>query len=712
MGNFLSRLFGESTPKTATQNSTFDPHVQAALLAIDRKDWDTALAAYEEGLQNARNTNDPRAQQFFLSGLGTVYYKIENYDEAERVLLQALTVAQTLNDPVLTARSYINLGENFSAQEAWDQAQNYHEQAVETARQSKDSTTISLALENLARVYLGKDNPSYAIHLLREAVTVAQEARDARTGASTLGWLGKANIASGNRAEGRNYLEQAQRLGMQTGRERLALKWVMELANLDLQEERYRDAVERYHAVENLARTVQKPDPDFYRELAQNLSDAHRHLGDFTQSQLQAERALAHAQEMGHEKNIALATQALGLALQGRGEYREAIEKLHAVLDFYQREILSGEAEHARILMSLGKCYQRLNDFDQAQGVYQQALDMARAVQNRLREAEALHLLGTVENARGNRTEAIQQWQQAIRLFEDEAQYGSVARVQCDLGNARRLTGALKSATTDFENALERLSSFDDQVTRGLVLSNAANLYTQLGDMENAEAFYNESIQIAQKLRDVHSEAIRRGNLAWFYILTGQTNKAMAMFDISIALARQTGDKLLIGIQTNNKAYAISRKPDHEAALQMYYEARDIADELKSQRWMAIIESNIAVSYMAQDQDDNALQLLLQSLETSAGLQDQENVIRTQTRLGAFYLKRGEHDQVREYAEAAYDEARKMGYRKGQADAGYVLGKLYEMNGDEETAKAYLGESHRIYKMVRDPQAETLAAYA
>jgi len=53
-----------------------------------------------------------------------------------------------------------------------------------------------------------------------------------------------------------------------------------------------------------------------------------------------------------------------------------------------------------------------------------------------------------------------------------------------------------------------------------------------------------------------------------------------------------------------------------------------------------------------------------------------------------------------------------MGYRKGQADAGRVLGNYYMNRDDEVNARKYFAEAHKLYAMIRDPLAEKLRAYA
>jgi tetratricopeptide (TPR) repeat protein len=186
MQKLLETLFGNSQADEPQQPSTplvqpeYNQYALLAQAAISRQDWNAARAAYTEGLLTARQQENLQAQQFFLSGLGTVNYKELSFADAESNFLDALAIAQQLDMPVLIARSQINLGELFATQKLWNRAQTYHEQALDIARNSYDSTTIALALENLARAYMEQSNPAYAIHLLKEAVAIAQAAQNPR----------------------------------------------------------------------------------------------------------------------------------------------------------------------------------------------------------------------------------------------------------------------------------------------------------------------------------------------------------------------------------------------------------------------------------------------------------------------------------------------------------------------------------------------------
>ncbi|NJL94808.1 MAG: tetratricopeptide repeat protein, partial [Anaerolineae bacterium] len=401
---------------------------------------------------------------------------------------------------------------------------------------------------------------------------------------------------------------------------------------------------------------------------------------------------------------------ALGLAQQGAGDHANALTHLQAALGYFSDGTLSDQTERGALVLALGKSQVRLNDRAGARHTFTQALDWLRARQDRLHEAEALHLLGTVENVDGNRAEAVALWMQAIRLFESEGRAALAARVLCDLGNARRMQGDLNAAMADFENALVMLGSMDDQVTRGLVLSNAANLYTQVGDLETAEAFYTDAINIARDLRDVHSEGIRQGNLAWYYVQTGRPSKALDLFEQALSITRKLDDPLLVAIQTNNQAYARAQQGEPEAALQGYAEAQTALERLEAVRWMGVLRANRGETLTALGRLEAAESELLAALEISQAQHDRENLIRARYRLAALYLRQGRLEAVEGLALEAYEDARRIGYKRAQAAAAQVAAELYLARDDRQNALRYLSDAVRNFQIMRDPASRELAA--
>ena len=252
------------------------------------------------------------------------------------------------------------------------------------------------------------------------------------------------------------------------------------------------------------------------------------------------------------------------------------------------------------------------------------------------------------------------------------------------------------------------LGGMKDPVTRGLVLSNVANVYTDLGEIETAASFYQESIQLARQSNDRRAETLRVGNYGWFHVATGQTAQAIQLLEEALAISRPMGDNLLVAVQLNNLAQAYVILKDYPTAQGLFDQALALIAVGDYERWRALIRANIGRILAAQGNPDAAMALYEQALASSRKLVDQENVARTMTRIADIQLGRGQWDEAEAGARESEIVARKWGYRKGQADALVVRGNALRAKGDTTAADQALHEAIRLYGILHDPLATEL----
>jgi tetratricopeptide (TPR) repeat protein len=79
--------------------------------------------------------------------------------------------------------------------------------------------------------------------------------------------------------------------------------------------------------------------------------------------------------------------------------------------------------------------------------------------------------------------------------------------------------------------------------------------------------------------------------------------------------------------------------------------------------------------------------------------------VRTQARLAALYAKRGRADEAADLASKSETRSRKMGYKKGLADALAVLGDLAQERGEIQAARKLYEEARRLYMVLHNPAA-------
>lgn len=711
MANVFSRLFGstDDTPPPDPIQDTIDQTLIQAQHLEKTGQWAMALETYRNGMQFARLQGKSRAEQFFLSGMGKSYTQMKNYAEAEQVFNEALNVARHLEDNSLIARCLNNIGELEVLRGNWTGAQQHHENALVHAKLSNDPSTIILVLENLARDYRSQNNASYAVHLLNQALQQAQLAPNSFSlMAGIYGKLGETVLLTDEKSSAENYLRQALQLSQQSGRVDLGVRWYLALGNLTREEGRFQEAMTYYNQAENTARQLGYQSPEIFMDIGLNLARIFHQTGNYDEGYAQSERALMHATEIANDEAQATAEAYLGLNAQGRGDYVIAAERITQALNLFETGILSDSSLQMQLWLALGRTQHKLGDTATALQTFEKVVEYTKS--DAKRHAEAWQLVGMMQSQQTDRAQAIQTWKKAFQYFEEAGDKVGAARVLCDIANARRFDGDLKTALNDLENASRMLSSIDDRVTRGLVLSNAANLYTEIGDVETARSFFKDSIQIARELNDTYAQSVRLGNYGWFEALIGNYESAIRTLEEAIEITRRLDDKLLLAIQLSNIGYAYYRNTELTTAQNLLKQAQSLAEISESERWLGWSKANLAMVMLDKDDYATAETLLTEALAHSQADQMREQVVIVQLRQAMLYVRTGRIDQAEDIAQALATETRKMNFKRGQATALRILGDVSTQREKSEAAQEYYAQAHKLYEQLSDSRTHEVKA--
>ncbi|HVO41980.1 MAG TPA: tetratricopeptide repeat protein [Aggregatilineales bacterium] len=707
--NLIAKITG-TMPKEAPQEAELRALLASGDEARRNHQPDVALETYQRGLEMARNANYLQGQDVFLSQIGALQVERGDLEAAKAAFDEVLEVVNRMNEPLRRARAVLNLGVFSLTGGDLAAARRYLEQAVELARPTGDAATIGLALGNLADVHLRQDNATYAIHVLKEAVVLTQAAQNTQQAAYIIGLMGQAHIAVNELERGRRFLVQAVRLAQQYDQPDQELRWTSMLADQLVKAGQFEEARQFYSRLNELIPHVSKLPPGFGMKNLVSEGLVYQKLNQSEKALELTSKALALARQEDNAEVQALALANLGAIYQQLHQPEQAVASLEEAIDLYGGRA-PNEVEHTNAMIALGKVYEDGGKADQAIEIFQRAVDEA-SEDNRVGRAMALRRVGSMLQQQGNVAGALEKWTEALAIFEAASETAQAARLLCDIGAARRALNGINAALPDYERATMLLSNVRDVGTRGVVLSNVANLYTDLGEVETAQSFYQESIALARQSGQTRAESLRLGNFGWFYTMTGQYSEAIRLLEQAIGFSRGLNDQLLLAVQTSNLGLAYHELKDYKTAEGLFDQSISMAEfseQITDPRWKAMFLSNKARTLVAQGRLDEAQPMLSEALDVSRHVGDQETVSRTLTRLGDLYLKRGSASEADNVAREAENMARKWGYRKGQADALMVRANAARMLGDSATAERFTREALKLYSILHDPLAKELS---
>ena len=206
------------------------------------------------------------------------------------------------------------------------------------------------------------------------------------------------------------------------------------------------------------------------------------------------------------------------------------------VIDSLQRLLLEtrktdpGSRHELTILLNL--CYHSKEPIVSSRYGHE-ALELARSMGDKRREAYALTYLGSNENSLGNSIKSIDYYIQAINLNHElnmtqlEAMnLGNVARVFARMGDQVNMSSYN-------QKAINLLASLNDTLSIAIIQMNMGEFYRKYNIPDSAIYYYNASLNNLEAIKNeinkgriTENRATNIGNLGMIYLSNGNTEQA------------------------------------------------------------------------------------------------------------------------------------------------------------------------------------------
>ena len=136
------------------------------------------------------------------------------------------------------------------------------------------------------------------------------------------------------------------------------------------------------------------------------------------------------------------------------------------------------------------------------------ALSIARESKDVWEEARQLENIGSIYQTEGNIKEALQYFEQAIKLCEKINDRRGFASLLNKIGNSHSLIGKVDAAMVYLEASLEIFQKeINDPRMMASLLNNLGAILKSKGQVEKAKNYYDQALNNYQKLDDKRGQA-------------------------------------------------------------------------------------------------------------------------------------------------------------------------------------------------------------
>jgi len=353
-----------------------DPNNVAALLASGRVDIrsgdaQAALDPLNKALPLTITFDNEQQHSDVLQALGVAYRYLNKPDEALRNLNQALEIRRKIGDQRGVAMS---LGQIAPVQDAMGNpkaALASYQEAVEVSRKIGDQSGLGTNLMNLGSFYLDHGKYDDALKSTNEALQIARDSNDPVSQATLLENVGNAHFQKGE----------------------------------------YQDALTSFQQCSDIRIRLKVPDPDCLH----NLAFTNEKLGQYDTALSQYLKAVDTAHTNGDKANEALVSNDMGALFAAQGRYGQALKAQQDAVNIY-RQLNDRSYLMVSALAAYGDTLSAVGREDEGKKNIDEALKLAREVNNDASTAEVLNDLGDSYFYLGNYSDARQQYEQALQL--------------------------------------------------------------------------------------------------------------------------------------------------------------------------------------------------------------------------------------------------------------------------------------------------------
>ncbi|MDY6805410.1 MAG: CHAT domain-containing tetratricopeptide repeat protein [Cyanobacteriota bacterium] len=393
-----------------------------------------------------------------------------------------------------------------------------------------------------------------------------------------------------------------------------------------------------------------------------------------------------------------------GVQQTQQGQNLEAIETFEQALAIAKK--IQDREKEASINVGIAFNYNSIGKRQEALNFYNEGLIIFRELGDRSLEAQILNSIGQVYSNIGKPQEALKYYQEALPISRELGDRSGEAVTLNNIGGVYDDIGQPQEALKYYDRALPILRELGDRSLEATTLNNIGLVYSNIGQPQEALKNYQDALAIKRELGDRSGEATTLSNIGAVYGDIGQPQEALKYLQEALAMRRELGDRPGEAATLNNIGQVYSDIGQPQEALKYYEDALPISREVGDRSWVARTLNNIGLVYNNIGKPQEALKYYQEALPILREVGDRSGEAITLNNIGVVYNDIGEPESALEYFQQALLIRKEVGDRSGEAITLNNIGAVYEHIGQLEEALKYYQDALPIKREVGDRRGE------
>ncbi len=307
--------------------------------------------------------------------------------------------------------------------------------------------------------------------------------------------------------------------------------------------------------------------------------------------------------------------------LRAVGDIHEELGEIPVALEYLTRMLSAAEAAGPLVQMGalshLGGFHRARFEYQKGLDYLEQALALARKVDDPLGQAVALNNMAAIYGQMGDNRKGVEYQERAVHFYHVVGNLREEAIGRNNLGRFYQVLGEYQKALEHLWQSLELRQRVRDERGEGITLNNIGLVYDTIGEYPRALDYYHRALAKRQKLQDWPGIANVLNNLGAVHSGLGELDKALDCYQQALPIRRKLVDRRGEAQTLNNIGMNHLKRaaPDLPKAIDYFRDAIKLWQSVKDQNGEAISTLNLGKGYARSGQRDLALQQFALALE-------------------------------------------------------------------------------------------------
>jgi tetratricopeptide (TPR) repeat protein/CHAT domain-containing protein len=643
-----------------------------SLYNMDR--YDEALVAYQEAgryYKSANTLSGLRDEADINGWIGEVYSKTGDYRESLKYYQDQLVIYQNLGDQAGEADALDNIAYILSLQGDIRESNRLYQQAYELKISLDNKDGAGFSKSNVGQTYWTLGGYENAIQAHEEAIRLRTEANNRKGQAYSWHKLGDLYLKSGDPKKSMDAFDKAAALYSEINDKNALADVYSSIGDTYYDVKDYPQAVIYYSKAASIFEELLSMSS--YAETLTDIGNAWYNDKNYQKARECFEKSLSIQHGINDRSGQIYNYINLGLiGLYFDINYPAAEQYMQQALSLAKE--VENEYYTAYCSFSLGGLFSTRGKPDEAVRYYDQALDTYRKIGDQVEICNTLISKAFHYSSQGLFDEARKLFDEAFIIAEQTNNRNLQSLIYSGMGEINRLTGEFSKSLETMNKSLRIYQEVDNSWGIASAYINLGNTYNALSDFQTAIAYYQKADSIYALVGSDLSRATPINNIGTIYYFQGDQDKALAQFRAALPLVLKMGvESDFHALLEANIAEVFYEMKQYDSAYFWLEGALNKALQFNNKHRLAstlIISGKLNISTGHYDEAfanlDKAEQLLIET-----GEKDMQTELYFQRGRLNYETKR--YDVAIEDLTTSVDISKNIGYTK------YLWGSLYQM---------------------------------